>query len=259
MIKLVASDIDGTLLFGTGPLDEKLFPIIKKLRGRKIRFAAASGRQYTNLRRLFAPVADDIDYICENGSLVIANGEICLKTVVEHEYGKKLMQELYNIEGCEVLLSGVMTCYIQPKSTGYAGHMRDYVGNDVTILEDVTDSPEEYLKISAYFKGGVPETQVERLAKLAEPLMRPVVSGNEWLDFLLDNCDKGTAMAALQKELGITKEETMCFGDNMNDVELLAQCGVPCAMRNGNPKLHQYAKYLVDDVTEFISRYFEID
>ena len=69
MIYLIASDIDGTLLQGGQTrLDPALFDVIERLEQHGIRFAAASGRQYTNLRRLFAPVADKIDYICENGS-----------------------------------------------------------------------------------------------------------------------------------------------------------------------------------------------
>ena len=74
MIHLIASDIDGTLLQGGQTrLDPALFDVIERLEQHGIRFAAASGRQYTNLRRLFAPVADKIDYICENGSLVISD------------------------------------------------------------------------------------------------------------------------------------------------------------------------------------------
>ncbi len=259
MIKLVASDIDGTLLFGPGPIDGRIFEIIRKLKAQGVRFAAASGRQYTNLRRLFAPVADDIDYICENGNLVISDNRICLKSTIEREYGKKLMRAIQDIDGCEVLLSGVHTCYIQPKYPGYEEHMRDYVKNDVTVVPDVTDVPEDYLKISAYFKDGIPNDMAGYLAELAKPFMRPVVSGLPWLDFLLEGCDKGTAMSALQKKLGVSKEETMCFGDNENDIELLSQCGEPCAMRSGNPKLHAYAKHLVDNVADFLADWFKIE
>ena len=65
MIRLIACDIDGTLLPpGEKRLDPIYFDQIDRLAKQGIRFAAASGRQYTNLRRLFAPVADRIDYIC---------------------------------------------------------------------------------------------------------------------------------------------------------------------------------------------------
>ena len=56
-IKLIAADLDGTLLTSERKLSPDLFPLIGELRGRGIRFAPASGRQYYNLRELFAPIA----------------------------------------------------------------------------------------------------------------------------------------------------------------------------------------------------------
>ena len=59
MIKLVASDLDGTLLLnGAQSLPEELFPLIKELKELGILFVAASGRQYANMKRMFAPVVD---------------------------------------------------------------------------------------------------------------------------------------------------------------------------------------------------------
>lgn len=64
MTKLVASDLDGTLLLnGTQSLPEELFPLIKKLKELGILFVAASGRQYANMKRLFEPVADEMAFI----------------------------------------------------------------------------------------------------------------------------------------------------------------------------------------------------
>ena len=66
MIKLIASDLDGTLLLnGAQSLREETCRLIHRLYTEKgIRFVSASGRQYDNQRRLFAPVADEIAYIC---------------------------------------------------------------------------------------------------------------------------------------------------------------------------------------------------
>ena len=75
MIRLVASDIDGTLLRnGAKTIDPVLFDQIRRLRERGIRFCPASGRQYSSLRRLFAPVADELSYLCENGAVVWGPG-----------------------------------------------------------------------------------------------------------------------------------------------------------------------------------------
>ena len=68
MIKLVASDLDGTLLHN--------YDTIKALHEKGIIFTAASGRQYANIRRLFAPLGFDIPYIAENGSMCVYKEEI---------------------------------------------------------------------------------------------------------------------------------------------------------------------------------------
>ena len=68
-IKLIASDLDGTLLLdGAQDLSEDTCGLIREVCAKRgIIFFAASGRQYYSLKRLFAPIRDEIGYICENG------------------------------------------------------------------------------------------------------------------------------------------------------------------------------------------------
>ena len=67
MIKLIATDMDGTLLDSEGRLNIEIYDIIEKLKSMGIMFAAASGRQLMSLKRKFFPVDDDVIYIAENG------------------------------------------------------------------------------------------------------------------------------------------------------------------------------------------------
>ena len=69
MIRLIASDLDGTLLKNGAQVIPEIFELIPALKKRGIHFVAASGRQYANIRRLFAPLQDEISYVAENGSL----------------------------------------------------------------------------------------------------------------------------------------------------------------------------------------------
>ena len=72
MIKLVVSDIDGTLLKeGTDQINPEMFDAIRQMRARGILFAASSGRQYASMRHVFEPVANDMIFIAENGSNVM--------------------------------------------------------------------------------------------------------------------------------------------------------------------------------------------
>ena len=73
--KLIASDIDGTLLpRGEIDIPARVFPLLRRLTERGVLFCPASGRQYHSLRRLFAPVADEMYYLCENGSILFGPG-----------------------------------------------------------------------------------------------------------------------------------------------------------------------------------------
>ena len=75
MIKLIASDLDGTLLLNHAQsLNPGTAELIHELTKQGRIFAAASGRQYPNLYRLFHGVEDEIAYICENGALVMYQG-----------------------------------------------------------------------------------------------------------------------------------------------------------------------------------------
>ena len=75
--KLIASDIDGTMLVNWAPrFSPQMLGLVERIVDAGIVFVSVSGRQYTNLQRLFSPVAARIPYVCENGSLAIADGEL---------------------------------------------------------------------------------------------------------------------------------------------------------------------------------------
>ena len=126
MIRLIASDIDGTLLHnGAAEIDPVIFEEIHRLKQKGILFCPASGRQYTSLRRLFAPAADELTYLCENGAVLFGPGNpgrLLGKTVMERERALALAHQIMDIPECEVLISGVNTSYLCPKK----GDVVDY-------------------------------------------------------------------------------------------------------------------------------------
>lgn len=256
MIRLIASDIDGTLMSDEKPyIPPALFPLIRKLKQRGILFAACSGRQYSNIRRLFAPVADDIAYICENGSLVVWQNTIVARETVDRTIGQALLRKILAQPESEALLSGIHTCYIQPKDNSYISHMREYVGNDTTVVPDICAVDEPFLKISLYRKRGVDHALAAQFTEFA-PYLIPVVGRSSWMDFLRKNCDKGTALDALCTHLHIKQEECIAFGDNENDLPLAGHAGRLYAMAGGDPKLVQAADRTVTDVVEELEKIF---
>ena len=108
MIRLVASDIDGTLLQGGArALSDELFGLIRVLKKRGILFCAASGRQYRSMRALFAQAEDDIAYLCENGAIVYRGGSVVSKLAMERADALALIGQIQAQEQCEAVESGV--------------------------------------------------------------------------------------------------------------------------------------------------------
>lgn len=221
MIKLIASDLDGTLLKnGAQSLDPETIDLIRKLTEKGILFVAASGRQYDNLRRLFAPVCGEIAYICENGCLSFYRDQKIHKEIMERELGKELLRAIWEKDTAEILLSGERTSYLQPKKDSYLIHMRDVVKNNVTCVKDIFSVEEEYFKISVYEEEGILKSEAYWHRRF-DSKVTVVTSGNEWLDFMPIGVDKGLAMRKLQRFLGIAPDECVAFGDNYNDIEML--------------------------------------
>lgn len=249
MIKLVASDLDGTLLLNHAQsLNEGTIELIHKLTEQGRIFVAASGRQYPNLYRLFRGAEREMAFICENGALVMYQGRVIDKHVIERSLGQRIMRIIMEQEGAEVLLSGMNTCYVQPKDPSYADHLIRVVKNNVTVVDDIFSVEEPYLKISLYEKDGA-----ENYATWAERfkgIIRLVTSGSTWLDTIQEGVHKGSAIHSLGEELGICPEEMMAFGDNYNDMEMLKTVKYGVAMKKSPDavkKLCPYETELVED------------
>lgn len=257
MIKLIASDLDGTLLLnGAQDLEPGTAELIHELKKQGRMFVAASGRQYPNLRRLFEPIKDEIGYICENGSLIMYRNQPLAKHYIDRETGQEILRAMMEKEGSEALLSGERTCYIQPKDPAYAVHLRDVVHNHVTVVSDILKTEEPYLKISVYEKAGINNSEEYWKERFSDKVT-VVTSGNEWLDTVPKGINKGSAMQDLMKYFGIAADEMMAVGDHYNDVEMLQSVGCSVAMKNAQPGIHRLCRYETAKVETLLQEVLE--
>ena len=95
MIKLIASDLDGTLLHnGAQKLTPRAIELIHELTQKGVHFVAASGRQYDNERRLFSEIKDEISYIGENGSICIHQGKVISRGIIADDLACRIIDEV---------------------------------------------------------------------------------------------------------------------------------------------------------------------
>lgn len=236
--RLIVCDIDGTLLQGEErAVSPEIFRQIGRLAQKGIRFAPASGRQYSSLRRLFAPMADRLYYLCENGGAVFGPGDpgpLLASVPMERAAALALCRDILARQDCEVLISGANTSYLCPKGPDIIDHIRYFVGNNTAVLSAPEDVPEDILKVSAWCGNGTAEPEGDLVPRWGGTF-RAAVAGAKWLDFGL--ADKGDGLRALCAALDIPPAEVMAFGDSWNDVPMLTLAGMPCLMEGAAPAL----------------------
>lgn len=242
MIKLVVSDIDGTLLpEGTDLINPKMYQVIRELKEKGITFVAASGRQYASMRHVFEPVADEILFIAENGSVIMQNEKLLYSNFIQPELAMRLVRQLRTYEDGEIMLSVPEQLYLEQD-----GRVRELMENGYRAKFDLVPDLIPYCqhtnKITIYRGFDINELGAELQEMFGEEL-NVAVAGAIWVDFMSKTSDKGNALLRVQKLLGVSREETMVFGDNCNDIGMLRQAEWSYAVADAHPRLKEAAKY----------------
>ncbi len=240
MIKLIVSDIDGTLLQdGEKDISPVIFCEIHRLREKGLIFCPASGRQYNSLRGLFAPIADELTYLCDNGSILYGPGNpgpILSKTVMDRDAAIALSYDILADPQCEVLLSGANMDYLCSRDSALADRIRYFTGYNLTSIRRPEDVPEEIIKVSAYCRQGAAVFAPAIAPRWADRFFA-AVAGQAWLDF--NNATKGTGLQELCRVFSIAPDEVMAFGDNYNDLPMLDFAGHPYLMAGASAALRE--------------------
>ena len=241
MIKLIASDMDGTLLNENNEINDEFFDIFNKLKKRDIIFAAASGRQYYNLLKRFEKISDDIMFIAENGTFVVYKGEEILVNSLNREVANKLINIGRTIDNAYVILCGKKSAYIEKDDERLVEQTKKYYER-YEIVDDLTKVHDDVLKVTICdFSGS--ELNSNKYFKDYKDKLQVTVSGEIWLDITAKGVNKGIAIEKVQKMLDITPKETMVFGDYLNDLEMMGKAYYSFAMANAHEDLKKVSRF----------------
>lgn len=241
-VKLVVTDMDGTLLNTKGEVSARFFNQFKELKKRNIHFVAASGRQYQSILHKLDSIKNEISIIAENGGLMQHNNKTNILLKLTSKDVLKSIEKLRKIEDCYIVLCGRKAAYIETKDSKFISKFSEYY-SAYKVVDDLTKvTTDHFLKIAVYhFESS--ETKV--LPHISEIIneFQVTVSGQNWLDISHKNANKGYALKMLQKQLGIEKKETMVFGDYNNDLQMLELAHFSYAMQNAHPNVKKIANF----------------
>ena len=248
MIKLIASDLDGTLLQeGTMDINPEIYDIIHKLKAKGIVFAAVSGREYDSIARVFAPVKDDIYFIAGNGGIISFQGEIIEKMAIPADVLKDVVEYVRSQEGASFMTAGSAQAYVERADQAFVKKLREGYKLHVNEVDDVLHAPETMTKVAMYNEKVDAAAGAEDAKKIFGDRIQIMASGDYWVDFVDIHSGKGNALQKLCARLGITKkEEVVAFGDNCNDVSMLTEAGKSYAVTTAREEAKQAAKYVLE-------------
>lgn len=238
MIKLICSDLDGTLLqYGKKDLEPEALTLIRALAAKGILFAPASGRQFQSLRRLFDQVAEHCVFVCENGGVLCDHeGKLLGKTPMPRALAEEIAWDFWNNSNGqgEVMLSGQNTAYLMHRGLGMLDRIK-FIGNNYQVIQRPEEVPEDIVKVSVYLHEGSDKYAERFVPKWQQA--NCAIAGPFWIDTTLAN--KGIGVDNLCRALGLTPDEVMAFGDNYNDVAMLDYVGHPYIMDSAAEELRE--------------------
>lgn len=248
-VKLLASDLDGTLLQnGIKKPTEEAIGLIRELRAKGIMFAAASGRQYNSLRRIFEPVADDIAYVCENGCLTVYQNEILYQANFPRERAEEIYDLARSTEHQYAIASGAKYTYVSLETPELVEILEQHFNYSVQTFEKFSDIPEEIIKVSVFCDTGAKNEDVEVLREHFGDIATVASSGTLWIDLMPKNITKQIGLEKLAEHLNISIEDCMAVGDEHNDYEMLKAVGHPVAMNNARTAILELCPQHTDSV-----------
>jgi Cof subfamily protein (haloacid dehalogenase superfamily) len=242
-VKLVVSDMDGTLLNTKGEVSNQFFKLFKQLQSKDIIFCAASGRQYHSIVDKLATIKDEIYVIAENGALAKKGDDLLVLNVLSDEKIKKIIPILRTIKDVNIVLCGKNNAFIESTDENFINLFQEYY-NSYKIVDDLTTitGKDDFLKIAIYHNKSSEEFIYPKVKEFSNELLIKISSKN-WLDISVDSANKGNALREVQKILNVKKEETMVFGDYHNDIEMMQEADFSFAMKNAHEDIKEIANY----------------
>ena len=244
MIKLICSDMDGTLLDEDSKVPPETFDLIRALKEKGVNFVVTSGRRYDTLCEFFEPVIEDMDFVASNGCQVYVQGQMIDREIYSHKAVMKLERVVQMFDCLHLMVNDRTRSYLLDDLDKFERALDKDLRNEVRV--NVVPGPEVNI-----LKGSIYCDDADYLMDMAYALDRELgdsfrfaPSDVRWIDVMPRYVSKATGIQQVMDHYGIVPDEVMAFGDSMNDYEILRLVGHPVAMEN--------ARYAVKQISERI-------
>jgi hypothetical protein len=250
MIRLVAIDIDGTLLDSRWQLPDRNRDAICAAVDAGVEVALVTGRRYDFARPVIDLLPCPVTAIVSNGAIVRSpRGTTELRHLLRREVAQAVLDAARAYRDSAALIfdrprDGQVVFeridWTHPSRRGYAERNREFIVEVDPLESALTEDP-----IQVMFNGGVePMRGLVGLLRALPSSPGFAVAVTEYVerdfslvDVLPAGCTKGSTLTEWARRQGYGRDEVMALGDNLNDLEMLDAAGLPVVMGNAVPAL----------------------
>ena len=240
-IKLILSDLDGTFLNSHGLFNAEYFEtILNQLQEKNITFVVVTGKQTERVEELFGNLADKIWILGDSASRIKYKGSFQFESLIPNAEGIKIITALLDAQPDQTIIACTTnSAYIHLTRTDDEQLVRGSYSS-LKIIEDFSHITEDFVKITVLDRKQRAFETFEKIKPYHEKYY-VVASEASWIDITSKGVHKGSTVQKLQDILGVTKDETMAFGDGYNDLEMFEQAKFSYAMKNAFEEVKEKA------------------
>ena len=249
-IRVIATDMDGTLLDPKGQLDlPRLEKILDKLDQCDIRFVIATGNEVHRMRQLLGHLADRVVLVVANGARIFENNELIQAQTWDDAMVDKALGHFKGRECQDQFVVTAMNGGFVKEGTVFTELDKFMTPEMIEKLYQRMNFVDEFdsnlfggvLKMSMVVGEERSESVLQEINDLFDGHVRAVSSGYGCIDILQDGIHKAWGLVELLKRWNLKPEQIMAFGDSENDIEMLEFAGISYAMENAEERVKEIA------------------
>ena len=249
-IRVIATDMDGTLLDPKGQLDlPRLEKILDKLDQCDIRFVIATGNEVHRMRQLLGHLAERVVLVVANGARIFENNELIQAQTWDDAMVDRALAHFKGRECQDQFVVTAMNGGFVKKGTVFTELDKFMTPEMIEKLYQRMNFVDEFdpnlfggvLKMSMVVGEERSKSVLQEINDLFDGHVRAVSSGYGCIDILQDGIHKAWGLEELLKRWGLKPEQIMAFGDSENDIEMLELAGISYAMENAEEAVKRVA------------------